>query len=99
MGLFRGQTQQTHHYLDLFTSVLLFFLPSSLSVMAVRLRNAFRYPEDSGDEREELDEEEQERVISLLQRQNETRNAQYSVGISDSPLPFILSNGARCGLR
>lgn len=47
--------------------------------MAVRLRNAFRYPDDSDDDREELDEEEQERVILLLQRQNEPRNAQYSV--------------------
>lgn len=46
---------------------------------AIRLRKAFRYPEDSDEDREELDEEEQEQVIQQLQRQNETRNAQYSV--------------------
>ena len=49
---------------------------------AVRLRKAFRYPEDSDGEREELDEQEQERVIQQLQRQNDTRNAQYSVRLS-----------------
>jgi hypothetical protein len=48
---------------------------------AVRLRKAFRYPEESECEREELDEEEQERVIEELQRQNDARNAQYSVHI------------------
>lgn len=52
--------------------------------MAVRLRKAFRYPEEL-DEREELDEEEQERVIEQLQNQNDTRNAQYTVYIS-SPI-------------
>jgi hypothetical protein len=46
---------------------------------AVRLRKAFRYPEESDDDREELDEEEQDRVIQQLQLQNEARNAQYSV--------------------
>lgn len=46
---------------------------------AVRLRKAFRYPEESDDDREELDEEEQDRVIQQLQQQNEARNAQYSV--------------------
>lgn len=49
---------------------------------AVRLRKAFRYPEESEGEREELDEEQQERVIEQLQRQNDARNAQYSVHIS-----------------
>lgn len=48
--------------------------------MAVRLRKVFRYPEEL-DEREELDEEEQERVIEQLQSQNDARNAQYSVHI------------------
>lgn len=48
---------------------------------AVRLRKAFRYPEDSDEDREELDEEEQEQVIQQLQRQNNARNAQYSVHI------------------
>lgn len=46
---------------------------------AVRLRKAFRYPEESDGEREELDEEQQERVIEQLQKQNDARNAQYSV--------------------
>jgi hypothetical protein len=56
--------------------------------MDVRLRKAFRYPDDPDDEREELDEEEQERVIQQLQRQNEARNAQYSVIMH--PLIFLL---------
>jgi hypothetical protein len=38
---------------------------------AVRLRKAFRYPEESEGEREELDEEQQERVIEQLQSQND----------------------------
>lgn len=53
---------------------------------ALRLRKAFRYPEDSDDEREELDEEEQERVIQQLQHQNDARNAQYSVSSHASAL-------------
>ncbi|KAJ5304651.1 uncharacterized protein N7443_004311 [Penicillium atrosanguineum] len=44
----------------------------------MRLRKAFRYPDESEDEREELDEEQQERVIQQLQCQNEARNAQYN---------------------
>ncbi|OJJ87279.1 uncharacterized protein ASPGLDRAFT_43805 [Aspergillus glaucus CBS 516.65] len=58
-----------------------------------RLRRAFRYPEDSGDEgheREELDEEEQERVIEQLQRQNDQRNAQYSTVFTALPLLSVL---------
>ncbi|GKZ47895.1 hypothetical protein AbraIFM66951_011470 [Aspergillus brasiliensis] len=50
-----------------------------------RLRRAFRYPDDSGDDehsREELDEEEQERVIEQLKSLNEKRNSEYSVNIS-----------------
>ena len=54
-------------------------LPLHIMNMDMRLRKAFRYPDESEDEREELDEEEQERVIQQLQRQNEARNAQYSV--------------------
>lgn len=50
-----------------------------LIMAAVRLRKAFRYPEDSEEDRQELDEEEQEQVIQRLQRQNDTRNSQYSV--------------------
>ncbi|KAJ6085927.1 hypothetical protein N7486_010208 [Penicillium sp. IBT 16267x] len=48
---------------------------------AVRLRKVFQYPEDSDQEndREELDEQEQERVIEQLQRQNDARNAHYNV--------------------
>lgn len=46
---------------------------------AVRLRKAFRYPDDSEEDRQELDEEEQEQVIQQLQRQNDARNSQYSV--------------------
>ncbi|CAG8894693.1 unnamed protein product [Penicillium egyptiacum] len=53
---------------------------------AVRLRKAFRYPEESEGEREELDEEQQERVIQQLQSQNDARNAQYSVVFTALPL-------------
>ncbi|KAJ6107946.1 hypothetical protein N7523_009269 [Penicillium sp. IBT 18751x] len=66
--------------------------------MDMRLRKAFRYPDESGSEREELDEEEQERVIQQLQSQNEARNAQYSMIFTGIPLlltttfiPSILS--------
>jgi hypothetical protein len=47
-----------------------------------RLRKAFRYPDDSGDDeqgREELDEEEQDVVIRQLQAQNDKRNSEYTV--------------------
>ncbi|KAJ5149337.1 hypothetical protein N7448_000915 [Penicillium atrosanguineum] len=64
----------------------------------MRLRKAFRYPDESEDEREELDEEQQERVIQQLQCQNEARNAQYSMIFTGIPLvsttifiPSILS--------
>ncbi|KAJ6123657.1 hypothetical protein N7471_010974 [Penicillium samsonianum] len=53
---------------------------------AVRLRNAFRYPEESEGEREELDEEQQERIIEQLQSQNDARNAQYSIIFTALPL-------------
>lgn len=63
---------------------------------AVRLRKAFHYPEDSDNEneRDELDEEEQERVIEQLQRQNDARNAQYNVNKTELtrgslPRPFL----------
>lgn len=59
---------------------------------AVRLRKAFRYPDESEGEREELDEEEQERVIEQLQRQNDARNAQYSVHNLSLSLSFLPSN-------
>lgn len=52
----------------------------------VRLRRVFRYPEDSDGEhdREELDEEEQERVIKQLQSLDSKRNAGYSMNITDN---------------
>ncbi|KAL5050202.1 hypothetical protein BDW71DRAFT_121948 [Aspergillus fruticulosus] len=54
---------------------------------SARLRKAFRYP-DSGDDdvREELDEEEQERVIKILKTQNEERDSQYSLIFAAIPL-------------
>lgn len=58
---------------------------------AVRLRKAFRYPEDSDEDREELDEQEQEQLIQQLQRQNDARNAQYNVNI-DHPTTHIPLN-------
>jgi len=60
------------------THVFLYLFTVFVKMAAVRLRKAFQYPEES-DEREELDEEEQERVIEQLQSQNDARNAQYSV--------------------
>ncbi|KAL4870626.1 hypothetical protein BDV12DRAFT_165502 [Aspergillus spectabilis] len=55
---------------------------------SARFRKAFRYPDDSGDgdAREELDEEEQERVIKYLKTQNEERDLQYSLVFSAIPL-------------
>jgi hypothetical protein len=63
------------------------FYSAVLEMAAVRLRKAFRYPEESDGEREELDEEEQERVIELLQKQNDARNAQYSVHKNSFSIP------------
>lgn len=61
-------------------------LPFAHLIMAtVRLRKAFRYPEDSEEDRQELDEEEQEEVIQQLQRQNDARNSQFSVRQYHSP--------------
>ncbi|KAJ5176429.1 uncharacterized protein N7482_002306 [Penicillium canariense] len=53
---------------------------------AVRLRKVIRYPEDSDDGHEELDEQEQEQVIQQLQRQNDARNAQYNLVFTGIPL-------------
>ncbi|KAE8376486.1 hypothetical protein BDV26DRAFT_265411 [Aspergillus bertholletiae] len=56
---------------------------------AAQFRRAFRYPDDSGDEkheREELDEEEQEVVIERLRAQNEKRDAEYTVIFAVIPL-------------
>ncbi|KAL4896320.1 hypothetical protein BDV59DRAFT_199518 [Aspergillus ambiguus] len=69
-----------------------------------RLRKAFRYPDDSEDDgqaREELDEEEQDRVIQRLQMQNDRRNSQYSIIFAILPLfsttvfvPSLFSSGS-----
>ncbi|KKK16571.1 hypothetical protein ARAM_003093 [Aspergillus rambellii] len=70
---------------------------------SARLRKAFRYPDDSGDDtvREELDEEEQERVIRHLQIQNEKRNSEYTIIFATIPLlssiifiPSLLSSAS-----
>ncbi|KAL4929615.1 uncharacterized protein BDV17DRAFT_290619 [Aspergillus undulatus] len=70
---------------------------------SARLRKAFRYPDDSGDDdvREELDEEEQERVIKHLKTQNEERDSQYSLIFAAIPLvssvvfvPSLLSSAS-----
>ncbi|KAJ5683208.1 hypothetical protein N7462_006373 [Penicillium macrosclerotiorum] len=72
----------------------------SSNMATVRLRRAFRYPDDS-DGHEELDEQEQEQLIQQLQHQNNARNAQYSViftVISLVPvtafLPSMLTTGS-----
>ncbi|KAL2010170.1 hypothetical protein VTN00DRAFT_5977 [Thermoascus crustaceus] len=71
---------------------------------AARLRRTFRYPEDTDDNnegREELDDEEQEKVIKELQMQNEKRNAEYTLAFAIIPLvsaaaflPAMLSSSA-----
>ncbi|KAL4972894.1 hypothetical protein BDW66DRAFT_113927 [Aspergillus desertorum] len=55
---------------------------------SARLRRVFRYPDDSGDDgaREELDEEEQERMIKILKTENEERDSQYSLIFAAIPL-------------
>ncbi|KAL6236341.1 hypothetical protein BDW75DRAFT_206950 [Aspergillus navahoensis] len=55
---------------------------------SARLRKAFRYPDVSVDDdaREELDEEEQERVIRTLKTQNEERDSQYSLIFAAVPV-------------
>ncbi|KAL5332754.1 hypothetical protein BJX70DRAFT_99943 [Aspergillus crustosus] len=55
---------------------------------SVRLRKAFRYPDDSGDDhtRDDLDEEEQEQIIRQLTIENERRNLQYSLIFTTIPL-------------
>ncbi|KAL4957943.1 hypothetical protein BDW69DRAFT_142323 [Aspergillus filifer] len=55
---------------------------------SARLRKAFRYPDDSGNEdaRVELDEEEQERVIEHLKSQNEEHDSQYELIFAAIPL-------------
>ncbi|KNG80455.1 hypothetical protein ANOM_010625 [Aspergillus nomiae NRRL 13137] len=71
---------------------------------AARLRKAFHYPDDSGDnehEREELDEEEQELVINRLRVQNDKHNAEFTVTFTAIPLlsvsvfiPSVIKQGA-----
>ncbi|RAH74664.1 uncharacterized protein BO66DRAFT_312589 [Aspergillus aculeatinus CBS 121060] len=56
---------------------------------SARLRRAFRYPDDLGDDeyaREELDEEEQECVIQTLKLLNDRRNSEYSIIFAAIPL-------------
>jgi hypothetical protein len=61
-----------------------------------RLRKTFKYPSDnegSGDSHDEMDEEEQERLISTLKAKEATENEQYTLIFSILPLtvtpPFI----------
>ncbi|KAL1983560.1 hypothetical protein VTN96DRAFT_10220 [Rasamsonia emersonii] len=71
---------------------------------AARLRKTFRYPDDSEQEpegREELDEEEQERLIKELQVENDKQNSRYHLAFTILPLittiayvPSILSPAA-----
>ncbi|KAI9731678.1 MAG: hypothetical protein M1834_004467 [Cirrosporium novae-zelandiae] len=58
---------------------------------AARLRRTFRYPEDdsTGDERDELDEEEQEAIIENLRLEDEGRNKLYTTIFA--ALPLILT--------
>ncbi|KAL4801294.1 hypothetical protein BDV18DRAFT_86399 [Aspergillus unguis] len=60
---------------------------------SARLRKAFHYPDDSGDDdaREELDEEEQEQMIVHFKAQNEKRNSQYSLIFAAIPLLSTIS--------
>ncbi|PYH41802.1 uncharacterized protein BP01DRAFT_359995 [Aspergillus saccharolyticus JOP 1030-1] len=71
---------------------------------SARFRRAFQYPDDSGDDqyaREELDEEEQERVIQNLKRLNNRRNSEYSIIFTTVPIfsaaiymPLVLSSSS-----
>ncbi|OGM42050.1 hypothetical protein ABOM_009694 [Aspergillus bombycis] len=71
---------------------------------AARLRKAFHYPDNSGDnehEREELDEEEQELVINRLRVQNDKHNAEFTVTFAAIPLlsvsvfiPSVIKQGS-----
>ncbi|PYH97755.1 hypothetical protein BO71DRAFT_317908 [Aspergillus ellipticus CBS 707.79] len=59
---------------------------------SIRLRKAFHYPNDSDDDehsREELDEEEQDRMIDQLKMLNNRRNSKYSVFFA--AIPFLSS--------
>lgn len=58
-----------------------------------RLRQTFRYPTDSGSSdgsRDELDEEEQDNLISNLLQEDTQQNALYSLIFTILPLLFIL---------
>ncbi|KAF9883600.1 hypothetical protein FE257_003153 [Aspergillus nanangensis] len=55
--------------------------------MAARLRKAFKYPDDNeGNDREELDEEEQEQLIGHLRVQNDQYDSQYTIIFAVIPL-------------
>ncbi|KAL1965156.1 hypothetical protein VTN77DRAFT_6069 [Rasamsonia byssochlamydoides] len=76
---------------------------------AARIRRTFRYPDDSEPEpggREELDEEEQERLIKELRVENEKQNSRYHLAFTILPLittiayvPSILSSTATASQR
>ncbi|PLB54320.1 hypothetical protein P170DRAFT_421056 [Aspergillus steynii IBT 23096] len=78
---------------------------TTYSMATARLRRVFRYPDDSGGEepgREDLDEEEQELVISRLKAQNDRQNIGYSAIFSAVPIfpavmlvPLALSGSMR----
>ncbi|EEH08656.1 conserved hypothetical protein [Histoplasma capsulatum G186AR] len=59
---------------------------------SVNLRRTFRYPDSESEHetRGELDEEEQEAMIQKLLRQDEERNAQYTLIFTALPLASIL---------
>ncbi|GAD95470.1 conserved hypothetical protein [Paecilomyces variotii No. 5] len=59
---------------------------------ALRIRKTFRYPEDSDDDnRQELDEEEQERLINDLRSRDDARNAEYKLIFSVVPLVSVIA--------
>ncbi|KAL1872168.1 hypothetical protein Plec18167_006771 [Paecilomyces lecythidis] len=59
---------------------------------ALRIRKTFRYPEDSDDDnRQELDEEEQERLINDLRLRDDARNAEYKLIFSIVPLVSVIA--------
>ncbi|KAJ9217835.1 hypothetical protein DTO166G4_639 [Paecilomyces variotii] len=59
---------------------------------ALRIRKTFRYPEDSDDDaRQELDEEEQERIINDLRSRDDARNAEYKLVFTIVPLVSIVA--------
>ncbi|MCJ1299374.1 hypothetical protein MMC08_002166 [Hypocenomyce scalaris] len=61
---------------------------------STRLRNAFKYSIDNSDDDDEpmeLDEEEQEKLIAKLRRENEERNRQFMIIFSAIPVTSVLA--------